>query len=96
MEKPDNLTSIDEKIERLKKKKAKIQNQKAVLFMKEAVQIFQDDFVFEVALAVLSDWPNATEAKKKEWIARSHSFRPFPAQRVKRKAALVKSASPQT
>ncbi len=96
MEKPDIETNIDAKIERLKKKKAKVQNQKAVLFMKEAKQIFQDDFNPGVALAVLSDWAGATEAKKKEWIARSHSFRPKQAQRAKRKAAPREPAATQT
>jgi hypothetical protein len=71
----DRLTTIDNKIEKLRKQKIKLQTQQALLFTKEAEKIFEDGFSPDIALAALSDWKTATESKKKEWTTRSHSFR---------------------
>jgi len=85
MEKNTKVLNIDHKIDRLKKQKARIQVQQAVLFMKEAEKIFQDGFAPDIALTVLSDWTTAPEPKKKEWENRAHSFRPASMQRAQRK-----------
>jgi hypothetical protein len=37
----DQLTTIDEQINRLKKKKERVQTQQAIAFMREAQKIFQ-------------------------------------------------------
>ena len=81
----DDIANIDDRIIKLKKKKIRMQTQKAVLFMKEAQKIFKDGFSPDIALAVLSDWTTASESKKKEWTNKSHSFRPVSAQSAQRK-----------
>lgn len=74
----DKIINIDNKIDQLKKKKQRIQMQQAILFRQEAEKIFENGFSPDIALAVLSDWKTASEIKKKEWTARSHSFRTAP------------------
>lgn len=82
----DKLANIENRIAQLKKRKMNLQTQQAVLFTKEAEKIFENNFSPEIALAVLAEWTNATEIKKKEWRARSHSFRPSPSQSMRPKA----------
>jgi hypothetical protein len=82
----DKLANIDNRIEQLKKRKAKIQTQQAVLFTKEAEKIFAEGFSPDIALAVLSDWTTASDHKKKEWTARAHSFRTVSIQKARPKA----------
>ena len=91
----DKLTNIDEKIERLKKKRLKLQNQQAVLFTKEAEKIFEEGFSPDIALAVLSEWTTASDTKKKEWIARSHSFRSVSVRSTQSKTETHNSADLQ-
>ncbi len=91
----DKITTIDYKIEKLKQKKAKIQTQEAVLFMKEVEKIFKEGFSPDIALAVLSDWATATESKKKEWTTRSHSFRKLAIQNAQQKTKTHHSADLQ-
>lgn len=81
----DKITTIDHKIDRLRKQKTKIQTQEAVLFRHEAEKIFEKNFTPELALAMMSDWTTASDAKKKEWTNKSHSFRTAPLQRAQRK-----------
>lgn len=85
----DNIANIDDRIVKLKKKKIRIQTQKAIIFMKEAEKIFKDAFSPDIALAVLSDWNTASKTKKKEWTTRSHSFRTVSVQSAPRKAAAI-------
>lgn len=66
---------LDEKIQRLRKKKERIQTQQAVLFIKEAQQIFEEDFSPGIALLILSEtWKGASEIQKEQWKKRGHSF----------------------
>ena len=51
----DKLSHIDEKINRLKKQREKVQLQQAIFFHKEAQKIFQDGFSPNLALNILSD-----------------------------------------
>ena len=81
----DNIANIDDRIVKLKKKKIRMQTQKAILFMKEAQKIFKDAFSPDIALAVLSDWSTASEVKKKEWTSRSHSFRTVSVSNTRQK-----------
>lgn len=91
----DQIINIENKIEQLKKKKQRIQTQQAILFRQEAEKIFQDGFSSDLALAVLADWKTATDAKKKEWTARSHSFRPVNVQNAEPKAKTHNSTDQQ-
>lgn len=81
----DNIANINERIVKLKKKKLRMQTQKAVLLMKAAEKIFEEAFSPDLALAVLSDWTTASESKKKEWTHKSHSFRTVPIQSARQK-----------
>lgn len=73
----DQLTTIDEQINRLKKKKERVQTQQAIAFMREAQKIFQTDFSPDVALSILSEtWGTATEKQQAEWKKRVTTFRP--------------------
>ncbi|MBA3814797.1 MAG: hypothetical protein H0X26_10030 [Alphaproteobacteria bacterium] len=81
----DKLTRFNDRIEKLKKEKLKFQTQQAVLFRREAEKLFDDSFSPEIALAVLSDWRTATDAKKKEWAAKTHLFRPASLQHIRKK-----------
>ena len=72
----DQLTTIDEQINRLKKKKERVQTQQAIVFMREAQKIFQTDFSPDVALSILSEtWGTASEKQQAEWKKRSCDFR---------------------
>ncbi len=71
----DKLTHIETKIHQLKQKKDRIQTQQALLFMKEAQKILQEEFVPDVALKILKDhWNGASEAQKEEWKKCASSF----------------------
>lgn len=76
----NKISVINEKIEKLRKQKTRVQLQEAVLFKREAEKIFDKVFSPDLALAVMTDWSTATESKKKEWTNKSNSFRPvfFP------------------
>lgn len=69
------VVRIDEKIQLLKKKKEKIQNQQALLFMKEAQKIFKEEFSPSMALKLLKDhWNGASKTQKAEWKKRAELF----------------------
>lgn len=71
----NRLTHIENKIYQLRQKKERIQTQQALLFMKEAQKILQEEFSSDVALTILKDhWDKASEAQKKEWKKRAGSF----------------------
>lgn len=77
----DQLTTIDEQINRLKKKKERVQTQQAIVFMREAQKIFQTDFNPDIALSILSEaWGAASEKQQAEWKKRARDFRPFSVQ----------------
>jgi hypothetical protein len=96
MDKMNKLTHIDQKIERLKKKKTKIQLQQAVHFIKEVEKIFQEGFTQDLALAVLSEWTTASDTKKKEWASKSYSFRPVSVHHAQRKTQTREPAHSET
>lgn len=90
----DQLTTIDEQINRLKKKKERVQTQQAITFMREAQKIFQTDFSPDVALSILSEtWGAASETQKQNWRkldpanrwGRGHPFRSSPVQSPRKK-----------
>ena len=93
----DKLTTIDEKIQRLKKRREKVQTQQAISFMREAQKIFQDTFSTEIALSILSEtWSSASESQKQNWRKRSDSFRTSPVQVFGKKPQTSESASQQS
>ena len=70
---------IDERITRLKKKKERLQTQKALLLYKEAQNILGDKFSYELVLSVLENsWNPSSDKQKEEWIKSSHKFRGIP------------------
>lgn len=85
----DNIANINEKIVKLKKKKIRMQTQKAVLFLKEAEKILKDAFSPDIALAMLSEWTTASDSRRKEWTSRSHSFRNVSVQSARPKTETV-------
>jgi hypothetical protein len=89
----DKLTNINNRIESLKKRKAKLQTQQAVLFTKEVEKIFKESFAPGMALAVLSDWTTASETKKKEWANKAPFFRFTSPQCLRQKAETRNSTS---
>jgi hypothetical protein len=89
----DQLTTIDEQINRLKKKKERVQTQQAIIFMREAQKIFQTDFSPDVALSILSEtWGTATEKQQVEWKKRARDFRPSSVQNSSKKPQSTESA----
>jgi hypothetical protein len=91
----DKITTINDKIEKLKKQKIRIQAQQAVLFQHEAEKIFGNSFSPEVALVMLSEWTTATDSKKKEWTNRANSFRFSSVQNSQGKTAIPEPTSHQ-
>ena len=66
---------IDERITRLKKKKERLQTQKALLLYKEAQNILGDKFSYELVLSVLENsWNPSSDKQKEEWIKSAHKF----------------------
>lgn len=75
----EDESAIDERIRRLKKKKEKMQTQKALLLLKGAQIILEDKFSYELALSVLShSWKPSTDKQKEEWIKSAPKFRRTP------------------
>ena len=71
----DKVTTIENKILELKKKKERLQTQQALLLMKEAQKILKEEFSLEVALSILKDsWTAASKTQKAEWKTRERSF----------------------
>ena len=82
----DQLTTIDEQINRLKKKKERVQIQQAIIFMREAQKIFQTEFSPNIALSILSEtWGTASEKQQAEWKKRGATFRPSSVQSSSKK-----------
>ncbi len=91
----DTLINIDEKIERLKKRREKVQTLQAIYFMRETQKIFQDSFKPNMALHILSEtWNAASDTQKQRWMklvstdkqGRSHPFRPATPQNNRKKS----------
>ena len=79
---------IDERITRLKKKKERLQTQKALLLYKEAQNILGDKFSYELVLSVLENsWKPSSDKQKEEWIKSAHKFR-----RITKKTRRVSSS----
>ncbi len=77
----DDVSQIDEKITRLKKKKERLQTQKALFLFKEAQIILGDKFSYELVLSVLANsWNPASDKQKEEWSKSAHKFRRVPRQ----------------
>lgn len=92
----DQLTNIDEKIHRLKKRREKVQIQQSIHFMREAQKIFQDNFSLDVALGILSEtWNSASDTQKQNWRKRSDSFRPSSIKDFRKKAPASEPAHQQ-
>lgn len=67
---------IDERITRLKKKKERLQTQKALLLYKEVQNILGNKFSYEIVLSVLENsWNTSSDKQKEEWIKSAHKFR---------------------
>lgn len=71
----DRLTYIESKIHQLKQKKDRIQTQHALLFMKEAQKILEEEFSPNLALKILKEhWNKASKDQKEEWKKRESLF----------------------
>ncbi|HBG35160.1 MAG: hypothetical protein A2X70_01975 [Alphaproteobacteria bacterium GWC2_42_16] len=82
----DKLTTIESKIQQLKQKKERIQNQQALFLMKEAQKILKEEFSLETALNILRDsWAASSKAQRTEWTTRANSF-PISAPKTHKKA----------
>jgi ABC-type transporter MlaC component len=93
----DQLTTIDEQINRLKKKKERVQTQQAITFMREAQKIFQTDFSPDIALSILSEtWRTASEKQQAEWKKRARDFRHSSIQSSSKKPQPVEPAHQQS
>jgi hypothetical protein len=93
----DQLTTIDEQINGLKKKKERAQTQQAITFMREAQKIFQTDFSPDIALSILSEtWGTASEKQQVEWKKRAHDFRPSSVQDPSKKLQPLQSTPQQS
>lgn len=93
----EQLTTIDEKIARLKKRREKVQTQQAIFFMREVQKIFQNSFSPEMVLSILSEiWSTASENQKQNWKKRRHSFRSSSTQKPQQKPAVLEPISQQS
>lgn len=71
----DKVTTIENKILELKKKKERLQTQQALLLMKEAQKILKEEFSPNLSITILKDsWTTASKAQKAEWKTRERSF----------------------
>lgn len=72
----EDVSQINEQITRLRKKKERLQNQKALFFYKEAQSILGNKFSYELALSILhSSWNTSSDKQKEEWMKSAPSFR---------------------
>ena len=82
----DRLLCLDQKIQRLKEKREKLQIHQAILLTKEVQKILKDDFSPEFVLSILNKtWTSASIEQKKEWERHAPPFR-FCLQRSHKKA----------
>jgi hypothetical protein len=92
----DQLTNIDEKISRLKKRREKVQTQQAIFFMREVQRIFQTNFSPDVALSILAEtWTTATEKQQTEWKKRAGTFHHSSLHDARQKPQATESADKQ-
>ena len=92
----DKVTTIENKILELKKKKERIQNQQALFFMKETQKILKEEFSLEAALNILKEsWTTASKTQKAEWKTREGSF-PISASKTHQKTEKHNPASEQS
>ena len=93
----DQLTNIDEKIHKLKKRREKVQTQQAILFMREVQKILQDEFSPDLALEILVEaWTAATEAQKQKWRKKLDTFRASSLQGLQQKAQTLEPTPQQS
>ena len=72
----EKFLSIDEKMQRLRKKREKLHMNESLFFTKEVQRILEDEFSLELALVVLEKtWPAASKSQKEEWRKCVPSFR---------------------
>ncbi len=72
----EKFLSIDEKMQRLRKKLEKLHLNVSLFFTKEVQRILEDAFSLELALVVLEKtWPTASKSQKEEWRRCVPSFR---------------------
>lgn len=72
----EKFLSIDQKIQRLRQKRERLQMSQALFFTKEVQRIFGNEFSLEMALVVLKKtWGSASKSQKEEWNKHISSFR---------------------
>ena len=72
----EKFLSIDEKMQRLRKKREKLHLNESLFFTKEVQRILEDAFSLELALVILEKtWPTASKSQKEEWRRCVPSFR---------------------
>lgn len=85
----ERLSTLDQKIIHLKKRKENLQTQQALSFLKETQKIFKEEMPPDVILILLTEtWNKSSPSQKEEWRKRiskasdpekretEHSFRP--------------------
>ena len=88
---------IDERIIRLKKKKERLQIQKALILFKEAQAIIGDKFSYELVLSVLShSWKFSSDKQKEEWMRSTASFRKISRKQKSKGAPMPQRETSQT
>src|SRR3990172_7784936 len=81
----DMLSSLNEKIEHLKKKRERVETQLALSFMKETQKIFKEYFSAELALTLMKEsWGAIPETTRKTWKQRSSLQRPEDSKKIQR------------
>lgn len=76
MEDDIDISKLDQRIVQIKKRKEKLQTQKALLLVKEAKAILGDNFSVSLVLSILSNsWDTSSEKQKEEWMSSARSFR---------------------
>ena len=80
----EDVSQINEQITRLRKKKERLQNQKALFLYKEAQSILGNKFSYELSLSILhGSWNTSSDKQKEEWAGSAHKFRRIPKQKSK-------------
>lgn len=97
MEDDIDISGIDQKIIQLKKRKEKLQTQKAILYQRESQIILGEQFSYALALSILlSSWKSASENQKEEWTKSADSFRKKFSQQKSKRNPISPRKNPQT
>ncbi len=92
----EDISELEEKIIKLKKRKEQLQTKKAILYLKESQNILDEKFSYELALSILSNsWKSSSDKQKEEWIKSAEPFRKLFTKR-KPKEIANRASKPQS